>query len=276
MLVHRLVGAAIKIVGCLVLLLGAAGASHADWLRYRGGLRNAAGKHQLNAKQLKAVLESLREKTGLLGLQFAADGWLVCPDVTRFAGGSASARTLLLDALNSPDAFELEAHNSTATVVFARLVPAVAYESRRTGARIDVYPLQLDFSDFKQLRGERRVLCAFDLGLVILHELAHGIWHLRDAAAEAEEPGECEAFINRIRRELDLPERATYAATLRPGRPLPTRGTKPLAELLFVYSGGKDGRRVHERLSLQWDAEYVGNNAQSGRSIGPALMAGFR
>src|SRR5581483_12334231 len=106
------------------------------------------------------------------------------------------------------------AYNQTSEIVFARLAVPIAYESRRTGERINAYPVQIDFADFNKLSGDRAALRAFDLGLVILHELAHGVWSLRDSQT-SEELGECETYINRIRRELDLPERQTYQAQVR-------------------------------------------------------------
>ena len=226
-------------VGALLwaLLLGLwlGDAVWAEAARYRGGVRNAPEKPSLSEKQLQQVLKSLREKTGWAQLAFDAEGFLVCPQPTECTHGSAAARQLLSAALASQRAFDLQAHDRSSQVVFARLAPGINYESRRTGEKIEVFPLQVDFGDFYQLRGDAAALKAFDLGLVILHELAHGVWQLPDARSEDEEPGECESYINRIRRELNMPERLQYQARLRPGSLNVAAGTKLIASLVKAF-----------------------------------------
>jgi hypothetical protein len=238
----------------------------AESSRYRGGLRNTLEGRRLSAKQLHEVAESLRAKTGWRELYFDEDGFLVCPEPNNFEGGSASARLLLSEAITSRRVFELEAYNRAAAVVFARLDVPVAYESRRTGMRIEAYPLQIDFADFNKLRGDGEALKAFDLGLVILHELGHGVWNLHDAKTADEEPGECEAYINRIRRELALPERQTYQAVVRPRTQPVTGGTNYLAELLFTRKVEKNGKTRQEQFFLQWEPSNTGQiPAQLGK-----------
>src|SRR6185503_14527870 len=140
---------------CLLVWVGEA---LAESSRYRGGLRNTPEKQRLSAKQLRGVLESLRGKTGWRELYFDEEGFLVCPEPGDFAGGSASARLLLGEAMISQRVFELEAYNRASAIVFARLDVPIAYESRRTGARIEAYPLQIDFADFGKLRGDDEAL----------------------------------------------------------------------------------------------------------------------
>src|SRR5262245_11063750 len=55
-------------------------ATAGDPFRYRGGLRNSPGERKLNAKQLDAVLTSLRDKTGLLEMRFDENGFLTLGD----------------------------------------------------------------------------------------------------------------------------------------------------------------------------------------------------
>jgi hypothetical protein len=193
----------------------------------------------------------LREKTGWQSLQFDGEGFLVCPEPHAFSGGSESARRLLGEAIFSNGGYYLEARNGSPAVTFARLAPATDYQHHGTGARITYHPVQIDFADFNQLRGHRAALEAFDLGFVILHELAHGVWHLRDAESGEQEPGECETFINQIRRELKLPERLNYNATVRNGKRL-------IAELRFTrtFESQEPGRQ--RCYLLQWDVETVG------------------
>src|SRR5215510_8818400 len=230
-------------------------ATAGDPLRYRGGLRNSPGVHKLNAKQLDAVLTSLRDKTGLIEMRFDENGFLTLGDQTKFSGGSAIARALLDAAVTMGIAADLESHMYSSKVAFGRLAEPIAYRHFSSGAKIDVFPLQIDFSDFSKLRGDRPALAAFDLGFVILHELGHAALGLRDAAGDMQGPGECEALINRIRRELNLPERQTYVAQIRAAR-ISTSSyiLTPVAELVFARAVEKQGRTRVERFNLSWDA----------------------
>ncbi|MGH9768219.1 MAG: hypothetical protein ACREAB_12355, partial [Blastocatellia bacterium] len=67
-------------------------ATAGDPFRYRGGLRNSPGERKLDAKQLDAVLTSLRDKAGFLEMCFDEDGFLTLGDRTKFSGGSGVAR----------------------------------------------------------------------------------------------------------------------------------------------------------------------------------------
>jgi len=243
----------------LYSIYSTAPATAGDPLRYRGGLRNSPGERKLNAKQLDAVLTSLRDKTGLIEMRFDENGFLTLGDQTKFSGGSATARALLDAAVTMGAAVDLESHGYSSKVAFARLAEPLAYRNYSSGAKIDVYPLEIDFSDFSKLRGDRPALAAFDLGFVILHELGHAALGLRDAAGDPQGPGECEALINRIRRELNLPERQTYVAqTARVASFTPTRGSTQFAELTFARTVEKQGRMQIEKFNLRWEALIVG------------------
>jgi len=50
-------------------------------------------------------------------------------------------------------------------------------------------PIEIDFADFDHLRGERKVLEAFDLGFAILHELCRAALELRDPSAAVNAAG---------------------------------------------------------------------------------------
>jgi hypothetical protein len=234
-------------------------ATAGDPFRYRGGLRNSPGEHKLNAKQLDAVLASLREKAGLLEMRFDENGFLALGDHTKFSGGSAIARALLNAAASMAHAVDLESHMYSYQVAFARLAAPVTYRNYSSGAKIDVFPLEIDFSDFSKLRGDHQALAAFDPGFVILHELGHAALGLRDASGDPLGLGECEALINRIRRELDLPERQTYVAqTITAPAFNPTHGSIRLAELVFALATEKQGRPRIEKFNLWWEASKVG------------------
>lgn len=234
-------------------------ATAGDPFRYRGGLRNSHGERKLNAKQLDAVLTSLRDKAGLLEMRFDENGFLALGDQTKFSGGSAVARALLNAAAPMAHAVDLESHMYSSKVAFARLARPVDYRHYSSGAKIEVFPLEIDFSDFSKLRGDRQALAAFDLGFVILHELGHAALGLRDASGDPQGLGECEALINRIRRELNLPERQTYfAQTYMSPTLTPARVSTKFAELVFARAVEKQGRMQIEKFNLRWEASIVG------------------
>lgn len=222
--------------------------------RYQNGVRNSLD-HPLNAKQLSSLLENLRGKSGFQQMHFDQHGFLRLGDRSKIEGGSAAARELLIAAVDRTRAIDLESHNRTSQIAFARLAMPVSYMSRESGARIEVYPVQIDFSDFDHLRGDRQAIEAFDIGFVVLHELGHAALGLHDALVNGQEPGECEEFINRIRRDLGVPERQNYAAKTHTRRMFPAQLPSRQAELLFTNSlaGGKT-----KSLSLSWDAGQVG------------------
>src|SRR5262249_51113919 len=85
-------------------------ATDCDPLRYRGGVRNSPGESKLNAKQLDAVLTSLRDKAGFLEMRFDENGFLTLGDQTKISGGSATARALINAAVKIPQAGGLESH----------------------------------------------------------------------------------------------------------------------------------------------------------------------
>jgi hypothetical protein len=258
------------------------------------GIRNTPGAEGLNAGQLNQVLESLREKTGWQSLHFNKAGILVCPAPDVFNGGSEAARRLLGGAIFGDKAYYLEAHNRSAAVSFARLEKGIDYVSHRTGAKITAHSLQIDFADFHQLQGHGPAIKAFDLGLVTLHELAHGVWQLRDAERAENEPGECETYVNQIRRELQLPERKTYVAKVHAGRLNVKNGTRLIAVLRFTRFVKKEepaeqidqaDRIEHarqtkqvkqEKFFLQWEAEEVGPIIYGSRVGKPSITAAFQ
>lgn len=244
----------------LALTLLAAGfdARAADPLRYQGGLRNSSGPRQFNAQQLAQLLQSLRQKTGFLELNFDGDGFLALGDATKFLGGSATARALIEAAVKINHVVELECHNRSALVAFARLGQPIIYISMASKRQIEAYPVEIDFTDFNYLRGDKRVLAAFDLGFVVLHELAHAVLGLHDTIEEADSPGECEAHINRIRRELNLPERRHYIARTFLMAASTSYKTTRHAELSFAQTVAEQGRVKLEKLHLNWEAERVG------------------
>ena len=240
----------------IVILLACASNIHSaagDPLRYRGGMRNSPGPHKLNQQQLDAVLKSLRDKTGFREMSFDGNGFLKLGDPTNYIGGSEAARSLILLAVGSEKAIDLESEDRSPAVAFARLSSPVIYQSRATNDKIEVFPLVIDFTDFPKLRGDKKVLAAFDIGFVILHELGHAVLSLRDNIDDSEGPGECEEFVNSIRRELNLPERQNYIARAYKVGLMNSQGQIERAELFFAHSGVKP-----QKYSLSWEAQLVG------------------
>jgi hypothetical protein len=231
----------------------------------QAGLRNSNGSRRLSAMQLQRALESLRHKTGFLELRFDESGFLTLGDRTRFVGGSATARELLIATVDGRVAIELEAHDYSSHIAFAHITAGTAYTNFQTKARIEARQVQLDFSDFAELRGEREVIAAFDLGFAILHELVHGVWGLRDAVGKMNELGACDEQINRMRRELNLPERQGYSAGAQAVLSNPAGATKR-AELVFARERMESGRARTERFYLRWDAKRVASATQAKHS----------
>lgn len=220
------------------------------------GLRNSDGSRRLSERQLRKVLDSLRHKTGFLEMRFDESGFLRLGDRARFVGGSATARELLIAAVDGPLTIELEAHDNSPQIAFARLTAATVYTSLLTKTRIEARQAQLDFADFAELRGEREAVAAFDLGFAILHELVHGALGLEDAVGETAKLGPCDEVVNLIRRELSLPERQDYSARTHSVMRSSAGATK-LAELVFVRKRADSGRARNERFYLRWDARRV-------------------
>ncbi len=180
---------------------------------FRPGLRNSFTEHPLSVIELELVLAQLRHKTGFVSLRFDEAGFLTIEDRSQISGGSQAARELLLAAIDGTQSILLQSHNRSPRVAFARASEGAKYTSWQSTALIEAYLLEIDFIDFKKLRGHRKAIEAFDPGFVILHELCHIVLSLHDPSEKVGEAGDCETYVNRIRRELGIPERQQYAAT---------------------------------------------------------------
>lgn len=260
-------GLMLLITCCTFLGIRSAAGNAANTMRYRAGIRNSPSEHKLKSKQLETVLKSLRDKTGFLDLGFDENGFLRIGDKTQFIGGSATARALLASALTLPHSIDLESHNFSSEIAFARLAKSVVYQSKMTGETINVYPIELDFSDFIKLRGNRKVLEAFDVGFVILHELGHAVLGLRDSVDTYDSPGECEEYVNLIRRELNLPERKNYIARTYKSSASISNNSVEYAELTFIHPGENALGSKPKKLYLSWDAHLVGPVKQTSSSL---------
>ncbi len=73
----------------------------------------------------------------------------------------------------------------------------------------EVHVVQIDFTDFRQVPGDKEALAAFDVGWAVLHEIDHVISDSADPITQ-DVAGDCEGHINQMRRELGLPVRSNY------------------------------------------------------------------
>ncbi len=223
---------------------------HPMELRFEPGIKNSPGYYSLDFKQSNELLSSLRNISGFKDLDFDDQGVLLLGD--RVEGGSEMARVLLRAAANSTEIIEIESLESSDIVVFGSTVTAEYTNSAK--GKVSHNRIQLDFNDFKSLRGDIRSRIAFDPGFVFLHELTHGVWKLSDDNRFGG-VGECEDYINKIRRELNLPERAHYHFKVRKIAPGAEEG-----ELIFVQrSDNKNQKR--EVMKLTWDNTAVGSGS---------------
>lgn len=222
---------------------------------YRPGLRNSFADRKLSDKEMNLLLTSLQNKTGFTSLQIDEAGFLSISDAAAISGGSATARALLLGALQGQKSINLQSHNHSPQVAFARLASGIVYTSKATGVSIEVQAIEIDFKDFGYLRGDSRAVDSFDPGLVVLHELCHAVLGLRDPREGINEAGDCENHINRIRRELGLPERQNYIARSRLVVQSSGQATSRLAEIIFARS---DEGKSRQWFYLTWEMRLVG------------------
>jgi hypothetical protein len=144
-----------------------------------------------------------------LHLKVGSDGTVDYDRNLRVVAGSAIARQLLVNAIDSSDSFSVESADYSPKVAFAQIESTMIYtdgEKRRHNEWI----IRIDFADFAQLRGNDAVLRAFNPGMNMMHELTHAILKLPDPEGPRDLLGECERYLNLVRAELSLPLRQYY------------------------------------------------------------------
>jgi hypothetical protein len=171
-------------------------------------------------------------------------------------------------AISGENLIVLEAVNSRADVVFCRVDSGRWSHVEQTQTK--PYIVLIDFSDFKYVSGDKEARAAFDVGWAVLHELEHVVNDSEDRIA-SDASGECEANINRMRTELDLPVRASYYFTF-----LPVKTDLHLISkfVRLPFDGIDRGSDKRRRYWLIWDAAIVGGLTADAQTA--SLQSSFR
>ncbi len=207
-------------------------------------------REELSSARREMLAAKLRAITGL-PVEFDSSGALRLLH-SEARGGSQSARDLLTKALNGKRVLILEDASERQDVAFARVVPGrwKHYASENP----ETFVVLIDFADFEHLLGDDAALKAFDVGWAFLHELDHVVNDLSDGAS-LNETGECEAHINLMRREMNLPIRADYFFTFFPEAERSDFRTR-FVRLAFDRTDALT--KKHHRFWVMWDATVVG------------------
>jgi hypothetical protein len=197
------------------------------------------------------LAEKLRRITGLKGLDFDESGALLLGD-EKPSGGSQTARELLTEAATGKNMMVLEEASNRQDVVFCRVV-----EGRWTNdaaGKPPVFVVLIDFADFARVMGDKAALASFNAGWGVLHEIEHVVHDSIDPTRPGD-AGECEGFINLMRRECGLAERTEYYFTLLPG----TNDSAFMTRFVRIaFDLPRPGTNKKERHWLVWDAKLVG------------------
>jgi hypothetical protein len=167
-------------------------------------------------------------------------------------GGSATARELISKALSGANVIILEDASDRADVVFCKVIPGRWKDG--TSQQPPVYVVLIDFADFEHLIGDTAALNAFNVGWGVLHELDHVVNDSEDSIAEGD-AGVCEAHINQMRLECNLPRRTDYFFTDFPQTDEGAFITR-FVRIAFEQQETPTGKR--HRYWVVWDANRVG------------------
>ena len=236
------------------LLLGCALPSFASGSDKIVVRQNVSESHRTElARRLRAI-------TGWNALSFNTDGALKTGETT--VGGSQVARNLMNKTLSGKRVILFEDASSRKDVVFCRVVLG----KLDSMPAAEVYIVLIDFADFRHVIGDKRALAAFDVGWSVLHEIDHVVENSEDPADDA--PGDCEAHINRMRRELGLPVRNSYFYSF---LPIKNDGNiiSRFVRLGFDQDGSPSSKK--KRYWLLWDATIVGGVGLDSESARASL-----
>jgi hypothetical protein len=214
---------------------------------------NIVCREELSPAHREQLATKLRKITGLTDLKFDQSG------VLRFSDSSIDVRSagaieLLANASNGRNVVVIEDASKSSDVAFCRVVPGRWKEN--AAGKPPVFVVQIDFADFDQVVGDEQALEAFNVGWGFLHELDHIVNDSPDATMLGES-GECEAHLNQMRRECNLPERADYFSTLLPIADGAFRTR--LVRIAFEEPLANKKKRYW----VVWDANVVGGQEQN-------------
>jgi hypothetical protein len=211
---------------------------------------NVVCREELSPAHREELATKLGRITGFSDLKFDAAG-LLRQGSSAQVDGSRSARELVVNAIHGRNVVVIEDASHRADVAFARVIPG-RWKTNPAGTP-PAFVVQIDFADFDQVVGDESALEAFNVGWGLLHELDHIVNDDADATSLGE-TGECEARINQMRRECNLPERADYFSTLLPlaDGAFATR----LVRLAFEQQQPPANKK--KRYWVIWDANVVG------------------
>src|SRR6185369_12787338 len=214
-------------------------------------------KPDIRRAHREELIARLRVITGLTNLDFQNDGALRF-DANQARGGSASARELLLQAVQGANVIVLEDASSRSDVAFCRVVRG-RYKQAEPN-RPPAYVVLIDFTDFQQLSGDAEARAAFDVGWGLSHEIDHVVSGSEDAKDE-KGIGECEDHINEMRLEVGLPVRAEYFFS----RAYLKADANFSARYVRLSFERRDDSQT-KRYWLVWDAVSVGGLIGDGQS----------
>ena len=223
---------------------------------------------ELAAERRQALSEQLRAITGWRGLHFDAEGILRFGEVPP-EGGSHAARALLTSAQTGKKLIVIEDASGRADVVFARVVEGRWKED--AAGKPPAFVVQLDFTDFSHVMGDREARAAFNAGWGVMHEVDHVVHDSIDPGGLGM-LGECEDAVNLMRRECGLAERGEYFYTFLPGADRGTFKTR-FVRLPFDRPGENDKRR---RYWLYWDAALTGGIPAVGQAASDDSLSNLR
>ena len=209
-------------------------------------------REDLSPAHREQLATKLRSITGFPELKFDDHG--ILREGSRSpVGGSESARELVANTISGRNVVVIEDASNRSEVAFCRVIPG--RWKKNAASSPPVFVVQIDFADFDQLVGDERALEAFNVGWGLLHELDHIVSDSPDATS-LDETGECEAHINQMRRECNLPQRLAYFSTLLP------LGTDSDFTTRFVRLAFEEQQQPpankKKRYWVIWDANVVG------------------
>ncbi len=235
---------ATRLVSILLLLLPVA--AQAQQIRNHVVVRD-----NLSLAHRELLTIKLRSISGFADLKFDANGILRQGNRVP-AGGSVSARELIGNAISGRNVVVIEDASNHSDVAFCRVIPGKW--KRNAVGNPPAFVVQIDFADFDQVVGDQHALEAFNVGWGLLHELDHIVNDTPDARSLGE-TGECEAHINQMRLECNLPLRTDYFSTLLPlsaDSPFMTRFVR------LAFEQQQPITKKKKRYWVIWDTNVVG------------------